>query len=878
MTATVGSESSQGPLVHQRKVRTWGSTWLRRGMEAWTLVLVLLAPWPFGSVHAIFESLLLSGVGLLTVLWSVRILWQRRFTLRLGGVSICLAGIVLLGLWQMTPLAPSVVSRIAPGTARIETQLLPNTAETLSDGQSYEPVRSQDRSTLTVYRYVTRQDVVRWLAILLLFLAVRNNVASAGSMRRLSVVLLINGVLLSYFALAQWFTSPHNTLYWTYPSLGSAFGPFVNRNHFAFYMNICVGLSLGLLLYVTAKASQARFPVDGYGESGGDRYRRARRRTGGAWHAGAAQLLQNPRTLWIMLALVLMIATVVMCLSRGGVLALIAGSAVCFLVARSRRAHRSRSDVVVLVIALVLALLTWFGFDLAQSRYATLWSGQIPDEGRWQVWNYMLPAVRDFPIWGSGYGTFPYVEPLYRTTARGLELFWDYAHNEYLQMAIEGGVTSLILVLLAIVLVYRAAVRAHGHYAGSPTAGLVLGGVFALTTVVVHSFVEFGMHMPAIACLVVVLCAQLTGLGDTARGKPAPGEPNDAPADGPDRAGSIPQLGGLIPVLAAVTGVLLAITLHLEGRRADYAERFRLAAFRAARDDNVAGQTSALRSAVKIASRDAALHEELAKACFAAIPGARRLAPFDQLPAADREYLLEAERHWLIARDLCPLLAEPQAWLAANASKLATGDDLRAYLQRALRIRPFDPKLWYIKGLYAMERGAQDESLRCWKKSLELAPTFLAKILEKCAGRLQAERLLQDVLPDDPKLLYDTAVKLGGKTSESLAARRLVLEHALQLIDQERTPRDADSYVLEARVHKLLDQPDQALDVYRTALQQDTYNVDLRYEYAQLLYQQGMLREARTELRTIVRRKPSHRGAARLLKKVLSDMLRTGAV
>jgi len=76
-------------------------------------------------------------------------------------------------------------------------------------------------------------------------------------------------------------------------------------------------------------------------------------------------------------------------------------------------------------------------------------------------------------------------------------------------------------------------------------------------------------------------------------------------------------------------------------------------------------------------------------------------------------------------------------------------------------------------------------------------------------------------------------------------------------------------------VHKLLGQPTEALGVYRTALQQDAYNIDLRYEYAQLLYQQHMLPEARTELRTIVRRKPSHTEAARLLNQVLSDTLRT---
>lgn len=864
------SGMKEGPSIH-----VWGVTYLRRSMEALVLVLVCLSPWAFGAVHPIFESLLLSGVGLLTILWSIRILWQRRFALRWCGVSTCLVGIVLLGLWQSTPLAATTLARVAPGTAEIQRQLLPNNGETLSDGSTYDVARSSDWSTITVYAHATRQDVVRWLAILLLFLAVRNNVASPGSLRRMCVALLINGVLLSYFALAQWFTSPHDTLYWTYPSLGSAFGPFINRNHFAFYVNICIGLSIGLLLYVTTGVARESSLSPDF-EDGGSQYRRPRNRraTGAAWYQRAAQLLQNPRTLWIVLALVLMLATVVMCLSRGGVLALIAGSAVCFLVTRTRTGHHARSDVIVLVVALALALLTWFGFDLAQSRYATLWSGQIPDEGRWQVWNYMFPAVRDFPVWGSGYGTFPYVEPLYRTTAWGLDLFWDYAHNEYLQMLVEGGGTGLFLMLVAIGLVYRAAVRAYGHFAGRPAAGLVLGGIFALTTVVVHSFVEFGLHLPAITCLVTVLCAQLLGIGDVVRGRLAPGD--EPVGDTPQHAVAIPQLRGLVPVLAAVTGVLLAVVLHLEGKRTDYAERFRLASYRAARDGDGQRQIAALISAVKLAPNNAVLHEDLAKAYFAAIPGSARGVDFDQMPKADRQRLLEAERHWLLARNLCPLKAEPQAWLAANASKLAAGDKLQMYLQRALRIRPFDPELWYIRGLYASEQGADDEALRCWKKSLQLAPTFLAKILEKCAGRFAADRLLQDVVPDDPELLYKTAVKLGDKP-ESAATRQLALQQALKLLERQPPPRVVESYVLEARAHLMLKQPDAALDAYRAALELEANDVDLRYEYAKTLSDQGQLDEARTQLRTIVRRKPSNQKAAQLLKTVVSKLLRADA-
>ena len=84
--------------------------------------------------------------------------------------------------------------------------------------------------------------------MILLFAVVRNNVASPASFRRLSLALVINGSLMSVFALVQFFTSAHNTVYWTYQTQGAVFGPFICRTHFPFYVNVCIGAGIGLLV------------------------------------------------------------------------------------------------------------------------------------------------------------------------------------------------------------------------------------------------------------------------------------------------------------------------------------------------------------------------------------------------------------------------------------------------------------------------------------------------------------------------------------------------------------------------------------------------------------------------------------------------------
>src|SRR5262249_41594197 len=157
---------------------------------------------------------------------------------------------------------------------------------------------------------------------------------------------VLNGVLLAFFALVQFFSSPHDTVYWTYKTRGAVFGPFVCRTHFPAYMNLCISAGIGLLLGLDPEAAEGKRR----------RRRRRRRRARGAFEVppeGAtpkaaeetaeqvAVLFEDSRKLWIGCGLALMIASVGLSLARGGVIALLAGTLV-FLTLRPSRWVRQR--------------------------------------------------------------------------------------------------------------------------------------------------------------------------------------------------------------------------------------------------------------------------------------------------------------------------------------------------------------------------------------------------------------------------------------------------------------------------------------------------------------------------------------------------------
>ena len=124
------------------------------------------------------------------------------------------------------------------------------------------------------------------------------------------------------------------------------------------------------------------------------------------------------------------------------------------------------------------------------------------------------PLVSQFPLFGTGMGTFPHVEPLALHATEDVGSLYEHAHNDYLEDLIEGGVIRLGLRLAAIAFVFAYAIKAYRQKVGSADGALVLGLLFAFSTVVVHSFFEFGLYVAAIAVLAAVVCGHICNTGD----------------------------------------------------------------------------------------------------------------------------------------------------------------------------------------------------------------------------------------------------------------------------------------------------------------------------------------------------------------------------
>ena len=118
---------------------------------------------------------------------------------------------------------------------------------------------------------------------------------------------------------------------------------------------------------------------------------------------------------------------------------------------------------------------------------------------------HTLPLIRDFPAFGSGPGTFYVTFPAYRPEK--VVNFYDYTHNDYAQIAAETGLVGLGLLGLVVAWSLVVALRAQWIRRDPLMRGMSFACVMGVASILIHSWVDFNLQIPANAVYFMVLLA-----------------------------------------------------------------------------------------------------------------------------------------------------------------------------------------------------------------------------------------------------------------------------------------------------------------------------------------------------------------------------------
>jgi len=322
----------------------------------------------------------------------------------------------------------------------------------------------QLRAGWTLDAVATREAIIKLLSCSLVFFLGLQFLARASFRlwQRLALAISLYAFALALFAVIQFFASPGLLYFIIRPRWGGyVFGPYVSHNNYAGLMEMLVAIATGLAL--------------------------ALRR-------------QHPAKPLAVFAVLLCIVSVLLSGSRGGVMSLLAEFAIFMTavwLAGSGRQPRRRALTAGFVLALVAGA-SFFWLDsggvwnrwqqLAETRELTAGDRVRMSADTWRM-------ARDHAGHGVGLGAFATAYPAYQTVIT--DDFIDYAHNDYLQLAAEGGVAAWILMLVGVPWFLWVAFRGLRRRLCQPAGWLQTGAAVGVCGILVHSLVDFNLHIPA---------------------------------------------------------------------------------------------------------------------------------------------------------------------------------------------------------------------------------------------------------------------------------------------------------------------------------------------------------------------------------------------
>lgn len=321
----------------------------------------------------------------------------------------------------------------------------------------------------TVYPFLTRVALLKFVACALLFFLAVQSFRTRQDFKTLAWFLMSFGFAVAVLGLAQNYTS-HYLLYWFRPLTegGNPFGPFVDRNHFAGFMELIIPVGMSLIAFRGVRREQMAF-------------------------VGILTLV--PVTALILTA------------SRGGIVSFLVELGLLVVLMRTRKV-RFQAVAVASVLLAALAVLGWLGAGRALERIKASSVDELSADRRISMLRGAWHIFVDHPVMGTGLGTLVDVYPKYETLYDGRIV--DHAHNDYAELLAETGVAGgLCGFVFLIVLFWESAARLQQEQTAFSHA-LHVAGTVACVGLLIHSLVDFNMHIPSNGLLFLLQVSLVT--------------------------------------------------------------------------------------------------------------------------------------------------------------------------------------------------------------------------------------------------------------------------------------------------------------------------------------------------------------------------------
>ena len=327
-------------------------------------------------------------------------------------------------------------------------------------------------SGISSYRLATYKYLLLYAAYGMLAFVVSQTLRRSSHFELVANTFTVFGGVLAVFAILQGL-APNGKLYWIFglQQGGFIYGPYVNHNHYAGLMEMLTPFPLVL---------------------------------------AATQDTSGNRRFGIGAVAALMAASVFLSGSRGGMIAIVVEALLLGILLLRKREEGGWQRPAMLggFIALVVIFLVWMGGNELTKRLISIHSEakeEITGGLRVTIDRDCLRMFLKRPILGWGLGTFPFVYPQYRSFYTSF--FVNQAHNDYLQLLVETGIAGFGIAVWFLVGLFRQGASKMKNWTENSSGSLTVAALLGCVGILIHSFLDFNLQIPANAAWFFVLCA-----------------------------------------------------------------------------------------------------------------------------------------------------------------------------------------------------------------------------------------------------------------------------------------------------------------------------------------------------------------------------------
>jgi len=404
-------------------------------IEPLLIFLIIFSPLIYGGVTILPLSIIeaVSFLALFIILFKAISRGRISFP-KIGYPPLLLfIGLILL---QLLPLPQNFLSSISPSTAHL-----------------YQ-VLGCSRTNITIFSEATINMLLQVLACIAILFTVLTYADTEDKAKRLALAVIVSGVLYSLYGI---FSRPYLA------ANSYQFATFVNRNHFAAYIEMIILVTIAYSFIARSKTA---------------------------------------RGITIFAASIMIIA-LFLSFSRAGRMCFIFSMAAFIVLLMLKQPGKKTLLILSVLFVVSLVFILSIGLETTLKRMDTLLDPTKAIFSRANIYKDTLNIVRDFPRFGTGLGTFKDIAEAYKTMRT--QRMYFFAHNEPLQLISETGFVGFMLILLFLILyskdVFSIWFKRHSPFAVYMTLGCMIG----LFSAGLHSFFEFLLHIPADAMFFFII-------------------------------------------------------------------------------------------------------------------------------------------------------------------------------------------------------------------------------------------------------------------------------------------------------------------------------------------------------------------------------------